>query len=105
MALAATAGFRMAKFGWWNAKIHLFLEAVHFGDLHLHFVAEPDHPARAASDEMAARFVEHIKIIFERGEMHEAAHRQTGNDHKKSEIAHVNDGRRIRDGFAGLQLR
>ena len=37
-----------------QTEIHLLLEAVHFGDLHLHFVAEPDHAAIPAANQLGA---------------------------------------------------
>ena len=45
-------------------EIHLLLELVHARDLHGQFVAEPDHPARAAAHQIAPRLVEHIKVIL-----------------------------------------
>ena len=38
-----------------EAEIHLFLEAVHLGDLHFHFVAEPNHAPVPPANELAAR--------------------------------------------------
>ena len=37
-----------------QTEIHLLLETVHFGDLHLHFVAEPDHAAIPAANQLGA---------------------------------------------------
>src|SRR5271154_1581179 len=92
--------FRVRLIVWWpwrshfafldrETKIHLLLEFVHTRDLHGELVAEPDHPARAAAHEIAPRFVEHIKVILDRGQRHEAAHREAGHVHEEAEVPHV----------------
>ena len=49
-----------------KAEIHLLFERVHLRHLHGKLVAETDYPARAAADQVAPHFVEHIKIVLHR---------------------------------------
>lgn len=46
-------------------EIHLLLESVHFGDLHRDFVAQADHAAAAAADQLVALRVKYKKIILD----------------------------------------
>jgi len=76
-------------------EIHLFFEGVHFADLHGDLIAEFDDTAGAAADEMAARCVEHVEVVFDGGEWHQAAHAQPWHVHKETEVAGVGHQRRI----------
>ena len=49
-----------------EAEVHLFLEAVHLGDLHFHFVARQTR-GDCAGRELPARFVEFVEIVRETG--------------------------------------
>ena len=92
---------------WFDGKteLHLFFEGVHLRDLHGESVAELDHPARGPANEISPRFVEHIKVVFNRGQRHETAHREAGHVHEETKISHVGHERGILLRFAGRELR
>ena len=96
---AASSGFHG------QAEIHLFLCRVHLGDLNLQLVTETNNPARAAADELIALFVVNIKVVLHGGQGHEAAHGQSGDIHKETEVAQVRDQGWIMQRLAGRELR
>ena len=88
-----------------EAEVHLFLEAVHLGDLHFHFVAQAEHAAIAPARELTARFVELVEIVRKTGAVNQPAHREAGHVHEETEVAHVNHQRGIHRRFRHRQLR
>ena len=86
-------------------EIHLLFGRIHLRHLHFHHVAEPDHPAGAAANELTALLVVDIKIVLHGGQRHETAHRQTGHVHKEAEIQQIRHQGRITGRLAGSQLR
>ena len=101
----AVAIARFGSLGAGQFEIHLFLEAVHLGDLHFHFVAETEHAAIAPARELPTRFVEFVEIVREAGAVDQPAHREAGHVHEESEVAHVNHQRGIHRRFRHRQLR
>ena len=88
-----------------KTEVYLFFEGVHLRDLHGESVAALDHPARGPANEISPRFVEHIKVLFNRGQRHETAHREAGHVHEETKISHVGHARGILLRFAGRELR
>ena len=80
-------------------------EGTYRGNLHFHFVAEPNDAPGAPADEMVARRLEDVEIIFHRRKRHEPAHAQVGHIDEETQVAHVGHERRITLRLAGLQLR
>ena len=72
-------------------EIHLLFEGIHFGDLHLDFIAEPNDPPRAAANQVVALGIENVKIIGHGGKRDQAAHGQPGDIHEETEIAGISD--------------
>jgi len=68
------AGFSRFPFPPSQAKVHLLFEAIHLGNLHFYPVSQRDHTPGAATDQLAARLLELVKIIRHAGEMHQSAH-------------------------------
>src|SRR5438477_507820 len=86
-------------------KVHLFLEGVHRGNLHLHFLAEPDQAPAPPANEMAARRIEQVEIILQTGQVHQSAHPQIGHIYEKTKVADIDHERRITAGPPGFELR
>ena len=88
-----------------KAEVHLLLRGIYFRNLHGERVAKFNHSPRAAAHEIAPRFVEDVEIVFNRGQRHEAAHREAGNIHEETKVANIRDERGIFHRLAGFQLR
>jgi len=88
-----------------KAEVHLLFERIHFRDLHGQFIAQGDHAARAAADEISPRFIEHVEIVFNRGQRDESAHGQPGHIDKETKIPHIGHEGGIFDRRAGSELR
>ena len=87
-----------------ETEIDLLLERVHFGDLDLDLVAQPNDAARAAPDQVVSLRIENIKIIGHGGERHQTAHGEAGDIHEEPEVAGVRDECRVALGISGCEL-
>ena len=85
--------------------VHLALEGVHLGHLHLNLIAQLEHAPGAAAHKLTARRVKLIEVVTHAGERHQPAHPQPRNIHKEPEVPHVGDERRIPGRMRGLKLR
>jgi hypothetical protein len=72
-------------------KIDLLLECVHFSHLHFDVIAEAKDAAGAPAYEMISRRIEHVKIVLQTGERHEAAHAESRNVDEQTEVADFGD--------------
>jgi hypothetical protein len=54
-------------------EINLFFEAIDLANAHEQFVAQLDDPARSTPKQMVAGRFKNIKVVFQRGEMNQAA--------------------------------
>src|SRR5438105_1476317 len=72
-----------------EAEIHLFFKAVHLCDLHLYFVAEANDAAIATANQLALLRIKNVKVVFDAGEMHQAAHGEARYIDEETEVAHV----------------
>src|SRR6266568_8357903 len=71
-------------------EIHLLLEAIHLGDLHLHFVPHANHAPIPPSGQLAARLVELVEIVRDAGQVNQPAHRQARHVHEETKVPQVN---------------
>ena len=64
--------FRAARF--YQLKIHLLLEGVHFVNLNDQLIAQLDDAAGASADQMISCLLKNEEILLQRGEMNQSAH-------------------------------
>ena len=97
------AGARARRAG--QSEIHLLLEAVHLGHLHLELVSQLNHAPGAPAHEQIPLHIEDKKVIGDCGQRHQPAHRESGHIHEEAEVPHVRDQRGIAHRLTGCQLR
>ena len=78
-----------------QTEVHLLLETIHLGHLHLQSIAQLDHSSGASSDDLLTRRVEGIEVVHHRGERHQPAHGQAGHIDEKSKVPEIRDERGI----------
>ena len=88
-----------------QTEIDLLLERIHLANVDVNAIAEPNNAASTTADELRSVRIELEEIFLHAGQMHQAAHRQIGHIHKKTEVAHVDHQRRVAFRLAGLELR
>jgi hypothetical protein len=72
-----------------HTEVHLFLETVHPGDLHVQSVAQLDDAAGAAPDDLKTGGVEDVKVVLQFRKRHQPAHGQPRHIDEKPEIPQV----------------
>ena len=78
---------------------------IDFSDLHRYTIPESDHAATAASDKIVACRIEHVEVVLDGRQRHNATHCQARHIDEESEVAYVRDQSGIGQGLSGCDLR
>ena len=85
-------------------EVDLLLETIYLGDLHLQSISQLDDSSSASPDNLQARRVEDIEVIFQLGERNHSAHPQARHIDEKPKIPQVRNQRGVALGACRFEL-